>query len=126
MKKIELDTATFAFIEPRILQVTVSEGVEIDLGIAQSFQSAIAELTHEPTGLLVNKRNRYSLTFDAQRTVLSHLPNVAATALLVHSSISSRIADTQLPVLRTAEHPVKVFFSRAKATTWLKEQLPSV
>ncbi|MBI1195749.1 MAG: hypothetical protein GC138_07880 [Gammaproteobacteria bacterium] len=124
MKKIKLDTATFEFVEPRIMQVTVSEGVEIDLGTATEYRNAIAELTHEPTGLLVNKKNRYSLTFDAQHAILSHLPNIIATALWVHSSISGRIADTQIPMLKTAKHPVRVFFSQTEAIAWLKDQLP--
>ncbi len=123
IKELELDSAIFELIKPQILRVTVYNGIEVDMNIAKQYRQAIKTLVTQPTGLLVDKRNSYSLDFNAQRFVLNNLPNIAATALLVHSSFSSIAAETQLHFLRTEQHQVQIFSSQRAAVKWLGEQL---
>jgi len=123
MKSVKLDTAEFDFLEPGILRVRVYSGVEVDEAIAKEYSETIAKLTSKPTGLLVDKQNQYSLTFNAQKLFLSHLPNIAATAILVHRSVTGLSAQTQLPFLRTDKHHVEIFHSQQEAVQWLKDEL---
>jgi hypothetical protein len=125
MQRVELDTAVFDFVEPRVLRVRVAEGVEIDTRLAMQYRATVTQLVSGPTGLLVDKQHRYSLTFDAQYEVLSRLPQIVATALLVRSSLSAQVAQSQLPILRRPEHPVDVFGDAAAALTWLRGCLDS-
>jgi len=123
MDRIKLDTASFDFIEPQILRVRVNEGVDVDLSLAKQYCAAIDSITNSPTGLLVDKYYSYSLDADAQAEILSHLPNIVATAILCYRESTTIVAEFQKLFLETDAHHVNIFHVKNEAIRWLKEQL---
>lgn len=105
---------------PRLIEVKVSDGIELLEEHADAMHRVYAELSKgEPYALLVDKTNQYSYSFAFQRKVLDQ-PNLLAAAFVIcqpaqHASIASLLA----VAARIQAIPIEVFHDRQEALAWL-------
>ena len=118
MKLDDLDFADFKEIEPRIMEITTHEGVQLDGDKIERIEEALLEKYSDPYALLVNRINRYSHTHESMMRV-SRMKNLVCIAILVYEDFAKQVA----AIHELYQQNVSVFDDRKKAITWLKEFL---
>jgi len=108
----------------RFLVLQTEAGAHIELAQVEALHRALAMMVPEQGFvLLVDKRTRYSLSFEAQR-ILYKVPRLMAVALVLESA-------AQLPAVRSTlvvgkEHAhckIQVYYALQPALRWLRSVL---
>lgn len=124
MKTYDLSFGTVILLRPDLAEVIVNEGVEMNLDMVDEYHMFVSEYLTDPCGMLINKKNHYTYTFEAQLAI-SNLQKIKAMAVLVHSE-AARIATEMLMKLPTHKQwNLKIFLDRDTGLHWLQEQLDS-
>ena len=118
---ISLAFGTIYLLQADIAEVLINEGVEMNLAIVEEFHQCLLDHLHAPFSLLVNKRNRYTYSYDAQGK-LGNLPEINAVAIVAYSRISELATQSLLMFPREVEWNIQMFSDREQAFAWLKEQ----
>lgn len=122
MKTYDLSFGTVTLLRPDLAEVIVNEGVEMDMDMVDEYHVFLSEFVAEPCGILINKKNQYSYTFEAQLAI-SNLEKIEAMAVLAYSE-AARVATETLMKLPTHQHwNLKIFSDRAAALRWLEQHL---
>lgn len=105
-----------------VAEIIVNEGVEMDLAMVREYHRWISENLSSPSGLLVNKVNKYTYTFEAQ-IQLADLPQIKAMSVITYDKISivSTKALSNMP--RQQNWNLKIFDKRDDALVWLENEL---
>ena len=117
----QLEFCTVIHREDDIAIIEIDEGVNLDADMAQD----LGELTEKergdrPFALLSNRIHSYSLSFDAM-SALANLPNLIALAIVIYTSKSQLLIETQNFFISTMKkRPVKIFTEMEEAIDWLK------
>jgi len=119
------DFGSFEHVDERILVIVINECVVIDGELSRKLVGLIDEQLSQPSILIIDRRNDYSYSGTGMVTLKdSNIPNVAATGIVAYSSISERVADTQVNVMNTrGRSNLNVFSSLDHALTWANELL---
>lgn len=126
MDDFELDFAKIVLIRNNIAEITINNGVEIDLGMVCELHEFLISHLRAPFSLLINKINSYSYTFEAQKQMAS-IAQIKAMAVVAyrHTSIISTLSMAQLH--RETPWKLEIFTDRETALQWLiSEQKHSV
>jgi len=99
-----------------IIEVIIDDGVEVGESEIREYHAFFDMLAH-PVGVLVNRANHYSFSFDAQSKVAMH-KNMLAVAVLVLEPSMESMAAFDLSVMQY-KFPVELFTSRSEALDWL-------
>src|SRR5687768_4318230 len=102
MKTYVLSFGTVTLLRPDLAEVIVNEGVEMNMDMVDEYHMFVSELLAEPCGTLINKKNSYTYTFEAQLAI-SNLEKIKAMAVLVYSD-AARVATEILMKLPTHKH----------------------
>jgi hypothetical protein len=122
MKIYDLSFGTVTLLRSDLAEVIVDEGVEMDLDMVDEYHMFLSEYLADPCGVLINKKNNYTYTFEAQLAV-SNLEKIKAMAAVVYSD-TTRIATEVLMKLPTHKHwNLKIFLDRDAGLNWLQQQL---
>lgn len=117
-----LSFGTVTLLRPDMAEIIVSEGVEMDMVMVEEYHDFVSEHLTDPCGILINKKNRYSYTFDAQAT-LSTLKQIKAIAILVYSDAARIATETLMKLPTPSPRTMKIFADREAGMKWLEEQL---
>lgn len=125
MKTTTFDFGCFERVDERILIIVINEGVVIDGELSRKLVGLIDEQLSVPSVLIIDRRNDYSYSGTGMVTLKdSNLPNVAATGIVAYTSISERVADTQVNVMNTmGRSNLNVFSSLDHAMSWANKLL---
>ncbi len=122
-----MKTKTFPFaeiskIDNSIAEIIAYDGVEIDVGNISLLHKWKRENLNAPCGILVNKVNRYSYTFEAQMK-LGDLKEIKAIAVVSYQ----KLTEISTKLLKNAPTKNKlnleIFDNRNQALKWLKAEL---
>lgn len=105
-----------------IAEIIVDEGVEMDLKMVKEYHIWIAEHLLDPCGLLINKINRYTYTFEAQRE-LANLPQIKAMAVITYNTVSTVSTKVLSKMPRKNKWNLEMFEERNKGLEWLKKEI---
>jgi hypothetical protein len=122
MKTHVLSFGTVTLLRPDLAEVIVDEGVEMNMDMVDEYHMFVSELLADPCGALINKKNRYTYTFEAQLAI-STLEKIRATAVLVYSDASRISTDALLKLPTHLRQNVKIFSNRDAGLHWLEQQL---
>jgi hypothetical protein len=121
-KTYALSFGTATLLAPNLVEVIVNEGVEMDLVMVREYHAFINKELATPCGTLINKKNSYSFTFEAELEI-SNLNKIKAIAAVVYNE-AGRIATEFVGALPTHKQwNMKIFNDRQAALDWLHEQL---
>jgi len=125
MKTTTFDFGCFEHVDERILVIVINEGVVIDGKLSRKLVGLIDEQLSQPSVLIIDRRNDYSYSGTGMVTLKdSNLLNVAATGIVVYTSISERVVDTQVNVMNTlGRSNLNVFSSLEHALNWANKLL---
>lgn len=122
MKPHTLSFGTVTLLRPDLAEVIVSEGIEMNLEMVNEYHAFVTKHLADPCGTLINKKNRYTYTFEAQLAI-SNLAKIKAIAVVAPSD-SARIVTQTLMKLPTHTHwNLHIFPDREIALEWLNQQL---
>jgi len=125
-----MKTKTFPFaeiskIDNSIAEIIACDGVEIDVDNVSQLYNWKRENLNAPFGILVNKINSYSYTFEAQMK-LGDLEEIKAVAVISYQ----KLTEISTRLLKTAPTKQKlnleIFDDRNQALKWLKAELAEV
>lgn len=121
MKSYKLTFGTIIIINQDLAEVIVDEGVEINEASVDEYHNFLLENLVAPFSLLINRKNSYTYTFKAQRTI-GRLKEIKAIAVLI--STSGALMSTEMVIKLSAESDwnIYVFQERTKALKWLSTQ----
>lgn len=109
-----------------IAEVIVDNDVVMTLEMVEEYESFLQAHFPRPFGLLINRINNYSYTYEAQLSIGS-LENIKALAV-VNYHPSAQLSTQRIATIRTVDNwNIKQFsglmLGYQKAKTWLEHQL---
>lgn len=111
-----------AVLQPDLAEVVVDEGVELDMAMVKEYHAFLFKHLQAPFRLLINKKNPYTYTFEAQLNIAS-LEEMKAIAVVVYSTASQIATDTVRDMQSNPQSNLRTFSSRDEAMAWLHEEL---
>ena len=118
-----LSFAEVTLLKDHLAEVVVDENVEITLSMVNEYHDFLINNLRPPFGLLINKVNSYSYTFEAQ-SELASLDDIKAMAVITHGRMATERATNHLISFpRQKEWNIRTFIDRTEGLLWLKEQL---
>ena len=123
IKEYNLDYCNIKHRDDGIVEFEFADGINVDEAMARELTGMADENLHEPFGLLSNRINSYSLSFEAM-SILAHYNNLIAVAIVVHSDKSRLLVETQnIFIAAIKKKPIKIFLDRDSAISWLNEKI---
>lgn len=108
-------------LQDDIAEVIADDGVEIDLVMIGEFHEFLINHVRAPFSLLVNKRNSYSFTLEAQKYLYS-LETINAVAVVAYNKASEDTARALLNYPGNPDFEGRVFNTREEALAWLQNK----
>ena len=121
MNVYNLSFGPIIVINPNLVEVIVNHGVVFGELEVDEFHDFILTNFDAPISLLVNKKNDYSYTFEAQKNV-GNIKEIKAIAFLSTTLSGLMIYKTMNNINAKEKEAVKMFNDRTGALIWLKQQ----
>lgn len=122
MEHHQLGFGDINILQGNIAEVVFHEGIELDLPMVREYHNFLLRHMQYPFGVMVNKRNSYTYTFEAQLNIDS-MHEVKAIAFVSHSEITQISAECIADMPRNIAWNYKIFTDRAEALEWLSSEL---
>ena len=122
MRKIEGQYGEIYWLKTHLIEAIPKRGVELNARHIEELYTYLTEASRGYCALLINRKNDYSLTFDAHTKVADH-SGLIAIAYLTYSVSSAQVAEYTAKLAHYAQCPIKVFMNRDAALSWLKDCL---
>lgn len=116
-KQIRFSFGTITVHRPGFLEGVMDEGIELGAAESAEIVHAMQEDLARPYVILVDRRNRYSLTHAAMLAIAAQA-NLVAMAVVCYDQISVAVAEME----KLYGIPMEVFTSREDALAWLREK----
>ncbi len=124
MELYELSFCNVEVLRSDIAEVSVFEGVDVDLKMVEEIHQCFLSIFAHSFSLLINKSNSYSTQFDA----LVHfgtLQSIDKIAVFAPNKLAKLSADFSADIPSSAELNIQVFIDRNDALAWLKNNVIS-
>lgn len=108
--------------QPNLAEVIVYEGIEIDMPMVEEYHDFLLSNLQAPFALLVNNKNHYTYTFEAQLSI-TLLKEVKAIAVLAYDRASRYATESLKNMPNHTAWNMTIFDDRDKAIAWLRPQL---
>lgn len=124
LKQYQFDFCTVQQRDDNILLFEFKDGIEVDADMAAELTRAADENMTGPFGILSNRINSYSLSFEAM-AALAQYDNMVALAIVVHDAKSYALVEAQNYLISALKSkPIKIFMDTDAAISWLHATLP--
>lgn len=121
MKSYRLSFCTISIIKSNLAEVIVDDGIEMNEVMVDEYHDFLLNHLSCPIFLLVNKKNSYSYTFEAQRNI-ANLKEIKAIAVLIGTSGGLMSTETLIDINKNSDWNIQLFQKRDKALAWLETQ----
>ncbi|AWB68756.1 hypothetical protein C2869_21190 [Saccharobesus litoralis] len=101
-----------------IAEVIADEGIEIDLDMVHEYHQCLKQHFTSPCSVLVNKKNTYTYTFDAQLTIGTS-EQIKSLAIVTYNHATEITAKNLANFPRTKSWDTQFFTDRQSAIDWL-------
>jgi hypothetical protein len=122
MKEYSLNFGKIIIIDENIAEVIVDDGVEMGLQHVDEYQQFLLNHMQTPFGLLVNKVNSYSYTFEAQMKI-GTLPEIKAIGIVVYTNAAEQATSYLYKIHEHDKWNLRLFSGRKEALLWLRGEL---
>ena len=121
MNNKKLSFADINILREDIAEVIVHEGIEMDLAMVDEYHAYLQKHLQSPFSLLVNKKNAYTYSFEAQAK-LATIDEINVMAIVTYNS-SARLSTANLQkIFHQDEWNLKFFRNCEDAYDWLIEE----
>lgn len=126
---MEHKSFSLELIEQNLVEIVVNDGVEVSLEDFEAIDSFFNEHCKIDFGVLVNRKNNYSYSFEAKH-LLGLNENIKAIAVNVFTADGYHTTQDLIATRRVDNLNIKVFTARDngrdKAVAWLSSQVKSL
>ena len=122
MKTEKLPFAKVIKLDSNLMEVIVNEGVEMDVEMVNQYHEWLLKNLTPPFGILFNKINSYTYTFDAQK-ILADLPEIKAMAVISYTQVSAQSTKSLKAIPRKIKWNMEIFDNRKDALNWLNNEM---
>lgn len=127
LKEYKFDYCTVQHRDDNILLFEINDGIEVDADMVVELTRAADETMTGSFGILSNRINSYSLSFEAMNA-LAQYDNMSALAIVVYDAKSRMLVEAQNYLIAALKQkPIKIFMDMESAVSWLQatlQQLP--
>ncbi|MCK4744345.1 MAG: hypothetical protein KAT25_11040 [Sulfuriflexus sp.] len=109
-------------ITNNITEVKIDEDIIVDETMVDEYHSWLTQHHSGAFGVLVDKTNHYSYTFEAQLK-LGQVENIQAIAILVKDHSAEVATQALMGIKQRRQIPNNIFYQREEALEWLQNQL---
>ncbi|MEC3905440.1 hypothetical protein VOI54_00265 [Tamlana sp. 2201CG12-4] len=120
MKSYRLSFGTIELLNNNLAEIIVDEGIILDEVMVDEYHDFLLNNLEAPFSLLVNKKNPYSYTFEAQK-IIAHLDEIQSMAVLVNSIGGVMSTETLMNINGNIHQNIKIFNEREEAINWLAD-----
>lgn len=121
MGSYKLSFGTIIILQSNLAEVIVDEGVVMDEISVDEYHDFLLNNLEVPMYLLINKKNSYTYTFEAQKSIV-HLDEIKSMAVITKTSGAVMSTETLINVNGNIYRNIKLFQERESALIWLKKQ----
>lgn len=107
-------------IHENFAEVIINEGVELTMDLIQKYHHCLLENFTAPFVILINKKYKYTYTFEAQMNIAS-LSEIQAMAVVSYSNTTKQATEALIRLPRKIQWNIAVFSDRDAAVDWLLE-----
>ncbi|MFT5757832.1 MAG: hypothetical protein ACI9LM_002568 [Alteromonadaceae bacterium] len=118
MNKFKLSFCEVILLEKDIAEVIVDDGVEVNLLMVEEYHAFLLKQMTYPFSLLINKKNSYSYTFEAQLQVAT-LSQINVMAVIAYTRTAEISTKNLASFTREIPWQLEVFNERELALHWL-------
>jgi hypothetical protein len=119
MKSYNLSFGRIIILEDDLAEVIIDEGVIMDELMVDLYHDFLLSYLKAPFSLLINKKNSYSYTFEAQK-VIANLKEIYAMAVIVGTDAAVMSTETLIKINETNNWNIKLFRTKPEAMEWLE------
>ncbi|WP_100610767.1 hypothetical protein [Confluentibacter lentus] len=118
MKSYRLSFATISILEKNLAEVIIDEGVIMDEIMVDAYHDFLLSNLSAPFSLLINKKNCYSYTFEAQKTICN-LKEIHLIAVVVTTNGGLLSTQTLIKLNENSNWNIELFQERDLALEWI-------
>ena len=122
MEQQRLSFTKIIKLDDNLIELIADEGVEIDIEMVKEFHDWCFKNLESSFGVLVNKKNSYTYTFEAQMKIGDY-PDIIAISVITYSMISQTFTKLISQYPRKNKWNMEIFNDRETAIKWIKEEL---
>ena len=121
MEQHRLSFSTAIKLDGDLAEFINDDGVEIRVAMVDEYHQWLRQHLSNPCLVLVNKRNRYTYTFDAQQEIGS-IKEIKAIAFVTYDKASTVVTELLSSIPRARQWNSRTFHDREQALAWLVSQ----
>lgn len=118
MKSYKLSFGNISVIKKDLAEVVVDDGIEMDVPMVEEFHEFLTQNFKAPFRILVNRKNSYSYTFQAQK-IIGNIEQVKAIAVIIGTNGGLMSTETLINLNKESNWNINLFQNRDKALEWL-------
>lgn len=118
MKICKLSFGEITIVNNNLAEVVVNEGVVFDEIMVDEYHDFLLTNMEAPFSLIINKKNSYTYTFEAQK-IIANLKEIKAMAVVAGTSGSVMSTETLINVNGNYKWNIRLFNNRESAVVWL-------
>jgi hypothetical protein len=118
MDSYELPFAKINILREDIAEIIINDAVEMNMDMVDEYHEFLLSHLRAPFSLLINKKNKYTYEFEAQKK-LATLNEINAMAVVVYNRITEVSTKSLASVPRDVSWNLKIFTDRNEALGWV-------
>jgi len=113
-----LSFGEISILKPNLAEVIVDKNIEMNMEMVGEYHSFLLTHLEHPFNLLINKRNQYTYTFEAQQHI-GTLSQINLMAVVAYNSITAMSTSCLIAIPRITPWNIQLFEERSAALDWL-------
>ena len=109
-------------LQENLVEVIVNTDVELNMNMIAEYHDWLLENLVAPFGILINKKNVYSYTFEAQMNI-ANLPDIKAMAVVAYSKSTEKLTNVLIDMPRKSKWNIRIFEDHDIALNWLQLEM---
>jgi len=113
-----LSFGEITILKPNLAEVIIDKDIEMDIEMVGEYHRFLLAHLEHPFNLLINKRNQYTYTFEAQQHI-GTLSQINLMAVVAYNSITAMSTSCLIAIPRATPWNIQLFKEREPALDWL-------
>lgn len=119
MQEYKLSFGTIVVLKDDLAEVIIDEGVVMNEIMVDLYHDFLLSYLKAPFSLIINKKNSYTYTFEAQK-IIANLKEIHAMAVIVGTDAAVMSTKTLIQINESNNWNIKLFRTRPEALEWIE------
>lgn len=120
----EISFGQITKIQDNLVEIVVQADIEFNMDMIAEYHTWLLANLKAPFAILVNKKNPYTYTFEAQMNI-ANLPQIKAMAVVSYSTATEATTNVLIEMPRKSKWNIRIFDTSELALAWLRAELDS-